>query len=93
MAVYDAVIRKKVSEKLYLGFDVDPDLGAGETISSCVATVTTGLTISVSVTISSTTVKVLASLGTAGADYTIRFVVTTSAGEDLIYDFLVKVVA
>lgn len=94
MAQYDGVIIKHASEDFYIGFRVlSPDLASGETISSCTATATSGLTLDEACTISGDTVSVGASAGTAGSDYVVRFVVTTSAGNTFIYDYLVKVIA
>ena len=94
MAVYDGVIVKHVSEDFYIGFRVlAPDLASGETISTCTATATTGLTLDASCTISGDEVSVGVSSGVAASDYVVRFVVTTSAGNTFVYDYLVKVIA
>ena len=95
MAIYDAVIRKKVGEKFRLPpFDVIEDLASGETIASCTAAATpAGLTLTGLVQISGTQIHQIVEGGVAGTDYVIRFTMTTSAGQVFIYDCLVKVVA
>ena len=90
-----AVIEKRVNEIFAIGFSYSaPDLEAGETIITVTTTVGTGLTKvgDPGINITGDEVSQVVSGGTALVDYTVTFLVTTSAGyvyEDL---YIVKVV-
>lgn len=89
-----ATIQKYAPEILDIGFDLAPELGNGETISSCTATVSpVGLTLSGSVVISGTIVKQRVTGGTAGDRYTVRFLATLSTGQKIVQDYNLNVEA
>lgn len=83
---------KHVGETLIIGFRYHaPALEDDETLLS-VSVSAQGITVGTAA-ISDREVTVPVSAGTAGTDYTIRFTVSTSRGQILIDDYIVKVIA
>ena len=82
---------KHVGETLNLGFRYhSPALHADEFITGASISAS-GITVGTP-DISSTEVSAFVSGGTAGTDYTLRFTISTSQGQTLIDDYIVKVV-
>jgi len=87
------LIEKHVGETLIIGFRYhSPALEDDETLLSVSISAQSGITAGTAA-ISGREVSVPISGGTAAADYTIRFTVSTSKGQIFIDDYIVKVIA
>jgi len=87
-----AIFDKTVSEIQPVGFDFADDLATGETLSSVVATVPSGLTAVGSGTVSGTSVYQVVSGGTVDAIYRVVLIATSSLGYKYEGEVLVRIV-
>ena len=86
------LIEKHVAETLRLGFRYhSPALSDDETIIGVTISTPTGISTGTP-DITATTIEVPVSGGTAGTDYTIRFIASTSQGQSFVDDYIVKVI-